>query len=148
MTSDKGHKTIFSASQHFTRDELVRYVHHVLTEKEQHEMEKHLVDCSLCSDALKGVAEMENASLLFQVTRDLHVRARKKRLLKKTIFSQNELIAIFAVVFLIVFLLLMTVFFFARKDLKKAAAEDYKEVNYNITSRTYSASFVSLMQIT
>jgi len=100
-----GKKNIFSGSHHFTSDELVRYVHHVLNEQEQHEMEKHLVDCELCSEALKGIAEMENASLLYEVNKDLQFRARRKRLLKKKIFSQNELISIFAVVFLIVFLL-------------------------------------------
>jgi hypothetical protein len=126
MNSDSRHKNIFSASHHFTRDELVRYVHHVMSEEELHRMEKHLVDCELCSEALKGVAELENASLMYNVSRDLHLRARRKHLLKKKIFSQNELIAIFAVVFLIVFLLLMTIFYFARKDLKQAAGSENK----------------------
>lgn len=121
-----GKKNIFSGSHHFTSDELVRYVHHVLSEQEQHEMEKHLVDCELCSEALKGIAEMENASLLYEVNKDLQFRARRKRLLKKKIFSQNELISIFAVVFLIVFLLLMTVFFFMKKDLKPAKENENK----------------------
>ena len=109
MASDKSGKNIFSASHHFTRDELVRYAHHRLSEKEQHEMEKHLVDCSLCTDALKGISEMENVMLLFNVSKELHHRAKRKRLWKKSLFSQNELIAIFAVVFLIIFLLLVQV---------------------------------------
>ena len=83
-----------------------------MSDKEQHEMEKHLVNCQLCTEALKGVAGMENASLLLDVTRELHLRARRKKLWKKNIFSQNEFIAIIAVVFLILFLLLMSIFFF------------------------------------
>ncbi len=119
MASDNSGKNIFSASHHFTRDELVRYAHHRLSEKEQHEMEKHLVDCSLCTDALKGIAEMENAMLLFNVSKELHHRAKRKKLWKKSLFSQNELIAILAVVFLIIFLLLVSFFFFLKKDQDK-----------------------------
>jgi hypothetical protein len=126
MSSTKKHTDIFKGSHHFTRDELVRYHHHLMQEDEQHTMEKHLVDCELCTEALKGVAEMENASLLFEVSKDLHLRARRKHLLKKTIFSQNEFIAIFAVVFLILFLLLMTVLFFARKELKQVPGSENK----------------------
>jgi len=89
-------------------------------------MEKHLVDCELCSEALKGIAEMENASLLYEVNRDLHMRARRKKILHRKIFSQHELIAIFAVVFLILFLLMMTFFFFARKDVKQVSPGENK----------------------
>jgi len=116
MASDNSGKNIFSASHHFTRDELIRYAHHTLSDREQHEMEKHLVDCLLCSDALKGIAEMENASLLFNVSKELRHRAQRKKLWKKNIFSQNELISIFAVVFLIIFLVLITIFFFSRNE--------------------------------
>ncbi len=116
MESDKSNKNIFSSSNHFTRDELVRYCHHLLSEQQQHEMEKHLVDCELCSAALKGVEEMENAARLFDVSKDLHRRVRRKNLWKKNLFSQNELIAIFAVIFLILFLVLITIFFFQKKD--------------------------------
>ena len=123
---NNGKKNIFSGSHHLTSDQLVRYVHHVLSEKEQHEMEKHLVDCELCIEALKGMAEMENASLLYEISKDLHFRARRKRLLKRKIFSQNELISIFAVVFLIIFLLLMTVFFFVKRDLKPVPEKENK----------------------
>ncbi|MCX6290947.1 MAG: hypothetical protein NT126_04210 [Bacteroidetes bacterium] len=123
--SDK-HQAIFSGSHHFTHDELIRYVHHMMNEKQQHEMEKHLVDCTLCSEALKGVAEMENASLLYEVSRELHHRARKKHLLKRRIFSQNELLAIFSVVFLVLFLLLMSVFFFQKKNPGKPQEEKNK----------------------
>ena len=121
MSSANRPRGIFSTAHHFTSDELVRYHHHLLSPSEQHEMEKHLVDCELCSEALKGVAEMENASLLYEVNRDLHLRARRRKMLHKKIFSQHELIAIFAVVFLILFLLMLTFFFFVKKDVKQAS---------------------------
>ena len=126
MQSGSSRKNIFSSAHHFTSDELVRYHHHLLSPKEQHEMEKHLVDCELCSEALKGVAEMENASLLYEVNKDLHFRARRKKLLQRRVFSQHELISIFAVVFLILFLLMMTFLFFIRKDFKPAVPGENK----------------------
>ena len=119
MKSESGNKNIFSSSHHFTRDELIRYHHHAMSDDELHSMQMHLVDCELCSDALNGVAELANASLLIDAGNDLRRRARRKNLLKKNIFSHNELIAILAVVFLILFLLLMSIFFFAEKGTKK-----------------------------
>lgn len=111
---ESGKKNIFSNSHHLTRDELVHYSAHRLSERDRHEMEKHLVDCELCSEALKGISEMKNASSLYEVSKELHLRARRKHLLKKKIFSQNELITIFAVVFLILFIILISVFFFTK----------------------------------
>jgi hypothetical protein len=126
MKGEDRHKKIFYRSTHMTRDELVRAVHHLLSDHEQREMEMHLTDCELCSEALKGVAEMENASLMYEVSKDLHLRARKKYLLKRTIFSRNELIAIFAVVFLILFLIMMSVFFFMKKNEKAAPTDEIR----------------------
>jgi len=126
MKSENGNKNIFTSSHHFTRDELIRYHHHMMSDHELHLMEKHLVDCELCSDALKGVAELANASLLIDVGKDLHRRARRKNLWKKNIFSHNEFIAILAVVFLILFLLLMSIFFFADKSVKNAPSGEHR----------------------
>jgi len=126
MSINKRNKDIFRDSRHFTREELVRYSKHELNEAAQHEMEKHLVDCELCSEALKGISEMKNSSALYEVSKELHLRARKKHLLKKKIFSQHELVTIFAVVFLIFFLILISIFFFSRQNNKKSPAEENK----------------------
>jgi hypothetical protein len=115
MNSKKKKPDIFSSSHHFTRDEMVRYARHNLSEQEQHEMEKHLVDCELCNDALKGVAELDEATVLYKISKELRRRTRRKFHSRKKIYSQTELIAIFAVVFLILFLLLMSIFFFGKK---------------------------------
>ncbi len=126
MNGDKRDKDIFNSSHHLTREELVRYSTYRLNENEQHQMEKHLVDCEFCSEALKGISEMKNASSLYEISRELHLRARRKHLLKKGIFSQNELIAIFAVVFLILFLILMSIFFFPKQNTRTSPEEKSK----------------------
>ncbi len=126
MNGDNSDKNIFSTSRHLTREELVRYSTHGLNENEQHQMEKHLVDCEFCSEALNGISEMKNVSSLYEVSKELHLRARRKHLLKKGIFSQNELIAIFAVVFLILFLILMSIFFFSKQDQNNLPAGENK----------------------
>jgi hypothetical protein len=127
MNIDKKDMHIFSGSHHLTRGELVRYSTNALSEAEKHIMEKHLVDCELCSDALEGIAEMRNASALYEVSRELHLRARKKHMLRKKIFSQNELIAIFSVVFLILFIIMISLVFFSRKSNDKSPMEIKKE---------------------
>lgn len=124
-------KNIFTNTHHFTHDELIRFHHHLVTGRELHAMEKHLIDCKLCSEALTGLGEMENASLLYAVSNELHLKARRKKLWKTTIFSQIDLISIIAVAFLILFLLLMSIFFFSNvvpsATLKEKDQKDVKE---------------------
>lgn len=127
MKTESSHQNIFSSSHHFTNEELIRFHHHMMTDAELHDMEKHLVDCELCSEALKGIAEMENATVLVDITKDLHLKARRRNLWKKNIFSQYELVSILAVVFLILFLLLMSIFFFGKKELKRPLKEKNKQ---------------------
>jgi len=114
MGNYKNHKTIFLATNHLTRDQLVRYTRHLLNDNEQHIIERHLVDCALCSEALKGVSELDHVSSMYEVKRDLFHRAHKRKLLKKFSFSKTELISIISIVFLILFLLLIAFFFFLK----------------------------------
>src|SRR6185436_10004190 len=114
MTERKAGSSLFISSRHLTRDELVSYARHTLDANELHRMEMHLVDCEFCSDALKGISELKDAGMLFEVLHELRRRARRKKHLRRRIFSQAELIAVFAVVFLILFLLLMSILFFSK----------------------------------
>lgn len=47
---------IFQTSQCLSREKLIAYSKGTLTAAEEHEVEKHLTDCELCSDALEGLA--------------------------------------------------------------------------------------------
>lgn len=114
MNIGNKHKTIFSTTNHLTRDQLVRYTRHLMNVSERHLLERHLIDCALCSEALKGVSELEHISSMYQVKKELFQRAHKRKLFKKFSFSKTELISIISIVFLILFLLLITFFFFLK----------------------------------
>ncbi len=51
-----GQHKIFSAIEHcLTEDQLLLYLQNKLSAFEQHHVEKHLLDCELCTDALEGL---------------------------------------------------------------------------------------------
>jgi tetratricopeptide (TPR) repeat protein len=49
---------------HIDKDTMIRYVNDQLSAREKHRVEKHVMDCGLCSDALEGLMEMKNPSAL------------------------------------------------------------------------------------
>ena len=107
MSSDYSHI-------HLGRDEMIRFHHHLMDEKEMQIVEKHLAGCELCTEALKGVAEMEDAMKLYSIHRDLQHRAKRKNLSQRKVFSQLELITIMAVILLIAFIVLIVFLFFLK----------------------------------
>lgn len=48
------HEALFQDSECLTRQQVLNYLEDRLTPKEQHEIEKHLLECPLCSDAVEG----------------------------------------------------------------------------------------------
>lgn len=78
---------IFSASENcLTEDQLLLYMQHKLSPFEQHHVEKHLLDCELCSDALEGLrmASIENLSETFSELNqqiDKHVKQEEKKII-------------------------------------------------------------------
>ncbi|MDD5569628.1 MAG: zf-HC2 domain-containing protein [Bacteroidales bacterium] len=48
-------KNIFSQSECLTEDLLFKYIDNKVSSDERHMVEKHLLDCELCSDALEGL---------------------------------------------------------------------------------------------
>ncbi len=55
--------SIFNETGCIRRDQLLSYRDHKLTGHEKHEVEEHLVDCLLCSDALEGLAFVSSVTL-------------------------------------------------------------------------------------
>ncbi|HRV53164.1 MAG TPA: hypothetical protein P5162_08765 [Bacteroidia bacterium] len=55
---------IFQTSQCLSKEKLIAYSKGTLTAAEEHEVEKHLTDCELCSDALEGLAMPDTSHAL------------------------------------------------------------------------------------
>ena len=70
------HNHIFSNTTCISKETMLKYINHQLSEKELHEVEKHMLDCELCSDALEGIRYAENSSMLFAIDNQIDQRVR------------------------------------------------------------------------
>lgn len=102
MTNDS---KIFHSTPHLSTEQLLNYLRGSMSMKEKHEVESHLTDCDLCSDALEGLRKLDNESSMLRISNELHKMARSRRIKSRKIFSQLDLIALFAVIFLVLFLI-------------------------------------------
>jgi len=67
-------KDIFSESGCISRDVLIRYSRKNIRHSEKHDVEKHLVDCELCSDALEGIALAGGTAVLNEINKRISER--------------------------------------------------------------------------
>jgi len=109
MSSDKN---IFEQTSHLTDEQMLGYLRNNLSRQERHAVEKHLVDCAFCTDGLEGLKKMENESRILTIADDLRRIVRKRRTVRRKIFSQLDLITLFVLIFLILFLIIVAVVMF------------------------------------
>ena len=108
MTSSK--KIRLTAPGHLTREELEGYRAGTLPDRKRHEVEMHLLDCRLCSEAVTGISGMKDPTKLSRITHELHFRAIRNRIPKKPILSRNLLIAIIATLLLLCLIALIGIY--------------------------------------
>jgi len=68
---DNKHQTIFSPTDCISEELMLSYIDDKLLPEQKHEVEKHLADCELCSDALEGLMLMESTENTRKVLTDL-----------------------------------------------------------------------------
>jgi len=64
-------KSIFNETGCIRKEQLLRYRDQKLSSSEQHEVEEHLVDCGLCSEALEGLLLISNTATLDSLQHDV-----------------------------------------------------------------------------
>lgn len=101
----------YNKERHLNSDELLRYHRHVLSEEESRAIIKHLEGCELCSDAMKGISEMNDAMGIYNIVRDLRRKMIKRYTPKKTILYRFELITILLAFFIIGLILFLGYYF-------------------------------------
>lgn len=93
--------------------EMLDYTQGILSNQEQHRIEKHLLSCDLCSDALEGLQEMENPASLFEMEKELHFDIDsildEKKDAKVKVFFPWKIAAAFALLFVSMLTLWMVV---------------------------------------
>ncbi len=62
---------IFSETGCLRQDALTRYRGNKMSALEKHDVERHLIDCELCSDALEGLALVTSASVIDEVRKSV-----------------------------------------------------------------------------
>lgn len=61
------HNHIFSATTCISKETMMKYIKHQLSKKELHEVEKHMLDCDLCSDAMAGMKFATNSATILTI---------------------------------------------------------------------------------
>ncbi len=68
------HNHIFSNTTCISKETMLRYINKQLSKSELHDVEKHMLDCELCSDAFAGMQYAENSSMLFAIDNQIDKR--------------------------------------------------------------------------
>lgn len=63
--------SLFQSSTCLSKEQLVLYHEHKISAADTHALERHLVDCELCSEALEGIALLTSMDMLDKVTDDI-----------------------------------------------------------------------------
>jgi len=71
------HNHIFSNTTCISKEIMLRYINKQLSKNELYEVEKHMLDCELCSDAYEGIKFAENSSILFAIDNQIDQRVAK-----------------------------------------------------------------------
>lgn len=115
-------KLNFNSAQHLTREELVAYHKGYLSNKEMHRLEVHLIDCTLCKNALEGIALIEEADF----NESLANITNKTGLQSKKVINRKQLFAIAASILLIA-VVSIVYFSLPKTDYKLAEHQPAKE---------------------
>ncbi|HKR04064.1 MAG TPA: zf-HC2 domain-containing protein [Bacteroidia bacterium] len=96
-------KNIFDHRNCLSKEELISYAKGTLSEKEKHFVEKHLLDCELCTEALEGILALSDASKLHNISREMIHRLSadrpftKKNKIRPAYFAAAAVICVFII---------------------------------------------------
>ena len=121
-------KDIFGATDCISEEMLVKYIAGKLPAAEKHEVEKHLIDCEMCSDAVEGLSRIEPDKIR-GITSELNQKIRQRAVKKevKIIFLQQYRTQL-AVAASIVAVLGLVWFFKANMSMKELDTESANKI--------------------
>ena len=120
MSGELKHK-LFTATDCLSEETMFDYIDNKLSDKERHQVEKHLLDCDFCSDAMEGLELVNNRSRINDINEEISNRIATPAENKNKIFTLNYKIVFSIAASLL--LLLGGVFFFNNYG-KKEIQED------------------------
>lgn len=103
MSEELKHK-IYSATECISEQKMFDYIDNKLNAKEQHLVEKHLLDCDLCSDALEGLRLLKNRNQITTINQKISERliAIPKQESKIVFFNFKTITSIAAAIALLI----------------------------------------------
>lgn len=108
MTISNNHNAF---SNHLSSDELLKYHHGLFSPDEKNRIDIHMKECEFCSDALKGLSEMNDVMRIYNITHELRIRMKKRPSIRKKIFSGLDLLTIIMSLFILGIIILITFYF-------------------------------------
>ncbi len=87
----KKHSDIFAHTDCLSEDMLLKYLSGQLSPAEKHGVEKHLIDCEMCSDAVEGLQTIADKKKISGITSELNTKIQNRVAKKeiKIIFLQQ-----------------------------------------------------------
>ena len=84
-------KNIFNHTECLSEDMLTKYISGKLSPAQKHELEKHLLDCEMCSDAVEGMSMISDKNKIPKITSELNkkIQHRVEKKEVKVIFLQH-----------------------------------------------------------
>lgn len=73
------HNHIFSNTTCVSKELMIKYINKQLTKSELHEVETHMLDCDLCTDAMAGMKYAKNSAVLFAIDQKINQKIESKK---------------------------------------------------------------------
>lgn len=112
---------IFDQSNCLSPEQLKGYWQNLLGAEQKFEVEKHLVDCELCTEALEGVALLASAEPIDNIKQEVENLVQKNKPAVKSIRRQNFLLAAASVAGLLLFGAVAVNYFISQQKEDKVA---------------------------
>ncbi|MBI3501516.1 MAG: tetratricopeptide repeat protein [Bacteroidetes bacterium] len=121
----KKYKDIFANTDCVSEDMLTKYISGKLSPAEKHEVEKHLIDCEMCSDAVEGLSNVKNISgITSELNHKIQQRVEKKKEVKIIFLRQYRTqLAVAASIILIIGIVWFFKVNMSMKELDSTSAE-------------------------
>ncbi|PCJ25685.1 MAG: hypothetical protein COA97_07340 [Flavobacteriales bacterium] len=97
------HNHIFSNTTCISKETMLKYINKQLVKNELYQVEKHMLDCELCSDAYEGIQFAQNSSIIFAIDNQIDKRVEmgnyKAPIMKNLMVAASILVIVFGAYF-------------------------------------------------
>lgn len=104
-------------NRHLSADELSGYASGSLNSRERFVVERHLMDCEFCSEALEGIQGLSDAHRLFHIRREMRIQHGQQAGMRRKAISLPVKIAIIATIVILTILIMGVFLLFGQRGI-------------------------------